>query len=71
MAIVALVAVIVVTGYEIYRIMFPPGLRTLVISHWGFAWDEIEEIVIRPFEEEYNCKVVLVPGKDRGEVLQA
>ena len=52
MAIVALVAVIVVTGYEIYRIMFPPGLRTLVISHWGFAWDEIEEIVIRPFEEE-------------------
>jgi len=41
----------------------PTTPRTLVISHWGFAWDKIKEIVIEPFEKKYNVKVELVSGR--------
>ncbi len=37
--------------------------RTLVISHWGFAWSKIKKIVIEPFEKKYNVKVELVSGR--------
>lgn len=34
----------------------------LYVSHWGFAWDTINEVVIKPFEQKYNVKVVLISG---------
>jgi len=36
--------------------------RKLYVSHWGFGWDIIYQLVIKPFEEEYNVEVVLIPG---------
>jgi|GEM_PF-591567 len=35
---------------------------TLYISHWGFSWDQINSIVIEPFEKKYNVDVVLLSG---------
>lgn len=34
----------------------------IYVSHWGFAWDKINEIVIKPFEQKYNVKVILISG---------
>lgn len=34
----------------------------LYVSHWGFSWDKINETVIKPFEQKYNVKVVLISG---------
>ncbi|MGB9726334.1 MAG: extracellular solute-binding protein [Fervidicoccaceae archaeon] len=34
----------------------------LYVSHWGFSWNIINETVIKPFEQKYNVKVVLISG---------
>lgn len=39
-----------------------PEKRKLYVSHWGFGWDLIKELVVKPFEEKYNVEVVLISG---------
>lgn len=60
---IVMIIILAAAGFWVYRLMKPKQPRTLVISHWGFAWDEIEEIVIKPFEEKYNVEVILVSGR--------
>jgi len=40
----------------------PIEKRKLYVSHWGFGWDLIYELVVKPFEEKYNVEVVLIAG---------
>jgi putative spermidine/putrescine transport system substrate-binding protein len=40
----------------------PVEKRKLYVSHWGFGWDTIYQLVIKPFEEKYNVEVVLIAG---------
>lgn len=40
----------------------PVEKRKLYVSHWGFGWDLIRELVIKPFEDKYNVEVVLISG---------
>ncbi|MEM4489042.1 MAG: extracellular solute-binding protein [Desulfurococcaceae archaeon] len=39
-----------------------PEKRKLYVSHWGFGWDLIKELIVKPFEEKYNVEVVLISG---------
>jgi len=40
----------------------PTEKRKLYVSHWGFGWDLIDKLVIKPFEEEYNVEIILISG---------
>lgn len=40
----------------------PQEKRKLYVSHWGFGWDIIDQLVIKPFEEKYNVEVILISG---------
>lgn len=63
-AIIATVLIFAVAGagYWYYEATRPKPPQTLVISHWGFGWDDIKKILIEPFENQYNAKIVLVAG---------
>ncbi|MEM2210270.1 MAG: ABC transporter substrate-binding protein [Nitrososphaerales archaeon] len=63
--IIGLVIIIAVAigGYYYYLTTLPPPPpKTLYLSHWGFAWDDIKRIVIEPFEKQNNVKIVLISG---------
>lgn len=62
LAIIIIIIVASVAALVLYQKPTPTP-RKLVISHWGFAWDKIKEIVIKPFEEKYNVKVELISGR--------
>lgn len=40
----------------------PVEKRKLYVSHWGFGWDLIYKLVVKPFEEKYNVEIVLISG---------
>jgi putative spermidine/putrescine transport system substrate-binding protein len=40
----------------------PAEKRKLYVSHWGFGWDLIDKLVIKPFEKEYNVEIILISG---------
>ena len=61
--IVVLVVILVgLVGVYYYQTR-PRPPATLVLSHWGFVWDEIDAAAIEPFEQEHNVEVVLVAGR--------
>jgi putative spermidine/putrescine transport system substrate-binding protein len=46
--------------------------RTLVVSEWGYGADELQEALYKPFEEQFNAKVIIETGNnpDRLNKLQ-
>lgn len=67
LVVVAVIVAVVIFGavaLSLYKPTPPPPETPteLVISHWGFGWDNINKIVIEPFEKKYNVKVVLISG---------
>jgi putative spermidine/putrescine transport system substrate-binding protein len=38
--------------------------QQLVISHWGFNGEKLQELLFKPFEEKYGVKIVLETGNN-------
>jgi putative spermidine/putrescine transport system substrate-binding protein len=57
------IAIAIITLPQVSQISTTPiEKRKLYVSHWGFGWDLINQLVIKPFEEKYNVEVVLIAG---------